>query len=205
MFILLLLIGFIQTAGPIPNTKPGHQLGNPSAPISFELFVDLHCIDTADMFPNFLEAIEQKISGKKIKDSVDITIHQFPLPYHRNSFYASQMAYFIHQKHPESYLDYCLLQMKYLDKYNRANDSTAEEIQNWLQQDATKAIKHFDPEVQTVFSNSQYDWQTRVAWKYAISRGVYGTPIAFINRVVLDELPESVEGLVKMFQPYVKA
>ena len=45
----------------------------------------------------------------------------------------------------------------------------------------------------TVDDKYESNWETRVFWKYAASKGVSGTPTAFINGVMLDNLPSTVD------------
>ena len=45
----------------------------------------------------------------------------------------------------------------------------------------------------TVNDKYESNWETRVFWKYAASKGVSGTPTAFINGVMLDNLPSTVD------------
>ena len=42
------------------------------------------------------------------------------------------------------------------------------------------------------------DWETREMWKYAASKGVSGTPVAFVNGVKLDNTPFTVEGWMEV-------
>ena len=44
------------------------------------------------------------------------------------------------------------------------------------------------------------DEMTRANWKYGTSNGVYGTPAAFVNGVMLDEFPADAEAWKKLFQ-----
>ena len=37
------------------------------------------------------------------------------------------------------------------------------------------------------------DWRTRENWKYGTSIGVAGTPWGFVNGVMLDSFPQSVQ------------
>ncbi len=41
-----------------------------------------------------------------------------------------------------------------------------------------------DPQIDDLFKNSQLEQDTRVEYKYGITRGVYGTPFMAVNGVI---------------------
>ena len=58
----------------------------------------------------------------------------------------------------------------------------------------------------TGYGGTAMDAQTRVAWKYACSRGVTGTPVFFVNGVpVAADAEWTVEQWVNVIDPLVKA
>ena len=202
-FFLVVLVSVVSASAPIPKKTPGFQIGAINSQSRFELFIDLHCSACQEFFPIFLAALDSEIKGKKLKELLDVTLHVFPLPYHLNSFYASQMAFFIQKKYPERYVDYLRLQLQKEGKYNSSTDVSANVVQSWLQEDAKTVIGKDDPEIKIVFERDEFNIECRVAWKYAITRGVLGTPTAFINGVAVSNLPFKVEELAALLGKYV--
>ena len=91
LFIVILsgsCISILAIPIPIQKPEPGTRYDQNSvgAQVKLEVFVDLHCSDSAAVWPE-LKAIYQSYG----RDKVDLIIHQFPLPYHQYAYIASQV------------------------------------------------------------------------------------------------------------------
>ena len=85
-FVLAVVyFGIIFAQVPIPSRPDGYGVGGPAdAHVVVEMFLDPLCPGCKASWPTILQLI--KAYGTKIH----FRIHTFPLPYHTNSFLASQ-------------------------------------------------------------------------------------------------------------------
>ena len=75
---------------PKPQGIPIKKLDNPK--VRIDLWEDVLCSACAqfdDAFSNYF--LKQTYNGKPIWETVEIWIHQFPLPYHHNAFFATKI------------------------------------------------------------------------------------------------------------------
>lgn len=63
-------------------------------------------------------------------------------------------------------------------------------------EDVKNATGVDDDVVKTLFNNVKYEIAMRYSNKYGITRGVYGTPILFLNEVMLDREFNSAKEFV---------
>lgn len=97
--LLLSLIVFgVYGQIPIPRREVGFVYGSAKrdAPIHLDFYIDLICPDSQLAFPTML-----KIADFYGPEVLVLNTHLFPLPYHRNGFYAAKVC--ISVQKPEVY------------------------------------------------------------------------------------------------------
>ncbi|CAF4763535.1 unnamed protein product, partial [Rotaria sp. Silwood2] len=85
VILAVVYTGFISAQVPIPSRPDGYGVGGPAdAHVVVEMFFDPLCPGCKASWPTVLQLIQAY--GTRIH----VRIHTFPLPYHTNSFVASQ-------------------------------------------------------------------------------------------------------------------
>lgn len=145
--------------------------------------MDFLCPDCAQAFPTLISLAEM------YDLSLKITIHPFPLPYHRNAFLASKAAHVVGESGSASYFSYAALLWQNLDELSgdRADNLNVTSVINRLGELASKWVA--PSEFLTAMQNPAFEAGARIAWKYACSRGIYGTPTYYLNGVYLSASP----------------
>ena len=74
---------------PIPSREVGfvYKNGAADAPIKLDIYIDLICPDSQEALPHVLE-----VANYYGPDNLRLRTHLFPLPYHRNGFYAAKVG-----------------------------------------------------------------------------------------------------------------
>jgi 2-hydroxychromene-2-carboxylate isomerase len=189
MKIFLLLLSFCLLSEclkspPLPNSYPGHVLGNPANQILFEVYFDHQCPDSKASWP-----VVQQVA-QAYPNQVYVIVHMFPLPYHHNAFYATQAGLAIQAKTNASNW------FKWLDVYFKnqdlfTNDATQDMTPNQVIASMAKLAVPLGISSQDFINGMTYgndfDAQSRIEWKYATTRGVYGTPLFFINGIFVTD------------------
>lgn len=108
------------------------------------------------------------------------------------------------QNYPKVVLEFMENQFQQLSFYNQSLDKTALEIQAKLISDVKNIIQTQDERVDQIFSNQDLDQDTRLSWKYGTTRGVYGTPLLFLNEVILEESYSKQSQLLSLIKDLLK-
>jgi len=165
---------------PIPNNYPGHNRGNATAPILFELFYDHLCPDSLASWP----VIKQVFNA--FPGQIHLIVHIFPLPYHRNAFYAAQGGLAIEDmKGEDAWFQW--MELLFANQANFYNDATADMTSNdvialYAKYAVTLGVSKADF-INGMQYGNPYDSTARTNWKFATTRSVYGTPEFFLNGV----------------------
>lgn len=167
------LLGFASAQAPIPNHPDGYGVGGPAdAHASIDMFLDPLCPDCKATWPIVLQVIQYY--GTKIH----FRFHTFPLPYHNNGFFAAQGVHVIAN-----------VTNRNIDAIYKYTTKVFENQQMWYN-DATKnmtivqvvdslatfaAQQGFATKAQFLqgMNSDDINFETRVSWKYACSRGNY--------------------------------
>lgn len=153
-----------------------------------EGFYDLQCPNCKASFP----AIKQLAKRLEASGRLRITIHTFPLPYHRNAYLAAQAA---HGLGDSADPKVATLVWKWFDAYfdaqdDFANAATADaseaQVKTRLVALANRSGLPGDA-VAASLDSRDADLALRVSWKYACSRAVFGTPTYMVNGVPIAE------------------
>jgi len=188
LWLGFLLLGFTHGGPPLPTGNlRGHHKGDPAAPIQLEFVFDHLCPDSAQAAPT-LDALLQHYSTQRM----NLIVHTFPLPYHRNAFLAHQANRVIDA------LSGDVAWWAFYDVMWTKQDQFADLVTlNSTQRDMWEAYSVVAQAVgvspSSFIPRMNYsdptDYDARTEWKYSASRGVYGTPTFFVNGVELDADP----------------
>ncbi|KAK6184470.1 hypothetical protein SNE40_006938 [Patella caerulea] len=170
---------------PIPNRPLGfvYNCSCENAPIKLTVFMEVFCPDSRETHPHLLEVADYYGPQK-----LQLTYHMFPLPYHIRGFHGTKALYVV---------DLVTNGTKTFDFYNRLlqnlNLLSTTNTMNMTTDDSIDIMAGFAEDYgvpksrfMSLMSNSDVEHITRVAWKYACTRGVAGTPIHFINDIAID-------------------
>jgi len=185
LFIFFTLALFTLTIAQPPITKykdgNGYSIGDSSAPVVLETFFDHLCPYSASAWP-----IMQKVQAHYTTSKLRFVLHMFPLPYHHNAFYASKAAVVVELYSAGNFWKWLNLIFMHQDDFSGAATAnlTSNQVLNLYAQYAQQlgvTSKYF----LNGMADSDLEMFTRAAWKYACSRGAYGTPLFILNGVVL--------------------
>lgn len=147
--------------------------------ILIEAFFDPVCPDSRDAWPPLKQAIHHYPDS-----SISLIVHTFPLPYHDNAFVTSRALHIVDKINSSA--TYSLLEVFFNDQERFYSDQTFNNsrasVVNQVTQVAGKVVGKKDlSAIRSGFLDSKTDHATRSSFKYACSRGVYGTPFFFVN------------------------
>jgi len=188
------MVSLVLVAGqtPIPPRPDGYPSGSPSAPVVLEAFFDLLCPDSKASWPTIQQVIQHYGS-----ENLYFIFHTFPLPYHTFSFIANQgmhvLAHLTNNSNKAVY-DFASLMFGQQEMYYNANtmNSSTTDVVNSMATLVASQLKGIITKEQFLagIADVNINYETRVSWKYACSRGqVTGTPTFLINGVFIDASP----------------
>ncbi|ETW06777.1 hypothetical protein H310_02934, partial [Aphanomyces invadans] len=172
MMLALLLPALLVVVAqvPVPASPPGYTIGNGSAEASvqLEVFVDLLCPYSKDAF-GALKRLVHHASPSRFR----LRVHPFPLPYHHQAYSVAQASETIHLATKRHNFD------------GQANVTA--QLAQLAHQTFPRLTSEQWEDGMSGHGGTARDSDMRVAWKYACSRGVTGTPTFFLNDVVVDD------------------
>lgn len=201
--LLVLFVGILEFSFAQPPVPKKSQSGFPykanheDAKVVIDFFVDLTCPDSKAAYPVMKQVAE--FYG----DDVNLKTFMFPLPYHRSSYLACQGAFAFDSFN--SKLTYNWINHIFDHQSTLYNGATAnlgdDEILGILRSFAESlGMKSDDFTKRFVLASGDI----RVQWKYGCTRGVYGTPMAFVNGVDVNMKRNwSFEDWVKVIGPLI--
>jgi len=173
---------------PIPTRPDGYALGKAAAtaPIVLDAFYDLLCPDSAASWPTIKQVVAAYPSD------LYFLLHTFPLPYHTNSFIANQGLHVIdHTSHHNTTALLTYTDLLFNIQASYYNAATANSTINSVIASLAAAVQAAGLLSSTAFikgiADTDINYETRVSWKYACSRGaVTGTPTFLLNGVFVN-------------------
>ena len=171
ILLTIVFVAFATAQVPIPSRPDGYGVGGPAdAHVVVEMFLDPLCPGCKAAWPTVLQVIQAY--GTRIH----VRIHTFPLPYHTNSFVASQGLHVVANVTNQN-----------LDTIFQYATKVFDNQQIWYN-DATKtmtmpqvvdSLAAFVDRVGLVpkakfadgMASVDLNGETRISWKYACSRG----------------------------------
>lgn len=185
MLVLFLFTVSAQQLTPIPSPKDGFMLGPSGSNYTLDVFYDHLCIDSANDYPGLMQYWQAN------QGWLGMNIHIFPLPYHSFSFVVAQAGRYIQTNYPSKFLDYMTYMFGHLNIIltNSKNwDFTT--LNNKIAQYTQQATGVSYTEVLNALYDDDYNWSSRVSWKYATSRLIFGTPQYLLNGVFVPDASE---------------
>jgi len=190
LFVALTILHASLAQIPIPNRYDGFSQGDPSSPILFEAFFDLLCPDCAAAWPNIKQVLAY-YNQPNTPSNLRFYLHTFPLPYHRNAYFAAQGLHVIGDQASSSIWPY--VDLMFTNQAQFWNPPTADETADEVISDMASLVQKGINFPQNAFisglNNDSYDGSTRISWKYGCSRGVSGTPFFFLNGILIQADP----------------
>jgi protein-disulfide isomerase len=187
---------------PVDYTEPGIQYKpGPTQPkVLLEIFIELNCPYSEAGLP-----VVQQVADHYGSSQLDLTVHQLPLPYHRNGFLSTQGLYLINANLPETTFDYIEAVLAKNSDFSTANtfNKTEAEVLDMLADIAVDATG-----VDKTFFTSEignYRTQTVNAWKYAVKRNQAGTPGYSVNGVDLVGESPTFDDWIAFLDPIINA
>jgi len=145
-----------------------------------KLFFDHLCPDSLAAWPVIQEVL------KNYGSDLYFILHIFPLPYHRNAFFAAQGGLVVESlSNNSTWWQWLDLIFANQDQYTTPNtqNATGDEIIQMLTNNAVSLGISKTNFGYGMEYGGEADEDARINWKYATTRGVYGTPIFFLNGV----------------------
>lgn len=204
MRALALLFAAAVLATPPPPRTPGFQVGNPLAKSQLDLFLDPHCPASKEFWEFARKAMGSLVEERPLWELLGVRVHFQPLPYHQSAFLALRVFKLIERKAWGKFTDFLDLMFAKIPDYTvGALTKTQDQVKAELIADAVKAVGASTPELVKVFETPEWEQEARLAFKYAAFRGVTGTPFLFVNGVLVEDTPETVEEFVKFLARFV--
>ncbi|KAK6189905.1 hypothetical protein SNE40_001875 [Patella caerulea] len=182
------LVSVVYGQIPIPTREVGYvyKNGSDSAPVHLDAFLDLICPYSKQALPTLMQVAE--MYGPK---QLQLTVHLFPLPYHRNSFYATKGAHAISSL-TQGNLTFDWINLVYKNMPALVNSATHQFSEDQMKTKFSNLASKLGlyPELFIpLLDDPHIEEDTRVAWKYACTRGVAGTPTFMVNDVLVGGSP----------------
>mmetsp|Transcript_19588 Transcript_19588/g.35952 ORF Transcript_19588/g.35952 Transcript_19588/m.35952 type:complete len:207 (-) Transcript_19588:20-640(-) len=175
---------------PIPTAgQYGFVLGPQNATYTLDVYYDHLCSGSAQAFPGLLQYFLDNSSWLRVK------IHIFPLPYHHFAFEVAEAGRYIQDNYPDRFVNFTSFFFDNQDTY--LSDALAWNYNQtlWrLSNDTQTATGVSSSEVFSALLDSSNNWNTRVAWKFATSNGITGTPQYQVNGVWAPDASDNVSA-----------
>ncbi|KAL9276381.1 hypothetical protein ACSQ67_026077 [Phaseolus vulgaris] len=158
--------------------------------VLIEAFYDPVCPDSRDSWPSLKQALHHYGSR------VSLLLHLLPLPYHDNAFVTSRALHIVSNLNASATFPLLEWFFKHQEKFygahtrNLSRASIVEEVVK----SATQVLgSSYYNAIKNAFNDTNTDYQTRVSFKYAASRGVYGTPFFYVNGFLLPDTGAAID------------
>ena len=159
--------------------------------IRIDIFEDLLWSDCKSFDPALKEFLNSHTEdGTQMTDYVQAVFHMFPLPYHHNSFFVTQLVPFVYDINKKNedvfrYTEFILKNQK--EFLSRASNLTEPEVQQKICKLASKELGMFTfEEWLEAFKNRDYKVNAVLQWKYSAHQGIDATPLVFYNGLEVD-------------------
>lgn len=186
-FIIGLCLAFValsQNIPPIPSFPDGFAQGPPvTTNYTLDVFFDHLCPYSAAAFPGLY------LYWYNNQSWLRMVIHILPLPYHYYAFDVGRAGRYIQSNYNATlfseYLNWMFQhQTKYLDAAQYWNQT---QLYYYISGDTETATGVNATLVEAALNDSTYDYSLRLSWKYAMTKGITGTPTYMVNGVLVPE------------------
>jgi hypothetical protein len=183
-----------------PTALPSHF--DPQHIVVIDAFLDLMCPYSKASYPTITQLPSQYPSG-----TVLLKISLFPLPFHRNAFYAAQAAQVVYNNFVDNVTDEIQAEKNWRKVYDFSSAFFA--VQDSFTNVATRNITADEilAKIARIVESStgmtqenalvglqygtDFDHYARAQWHYGVSRAVPGTPSFFVNGILAEEADSS--------------
>ena len=178
---------------PIPQRPSGVLLGDPAADVTIDVFVDMQCPHSRNIWPTLLGVMEHYKES-----SVSLKVHLITLSNHRQAWDMSLGLFALADGDAQTFYDFASLLYDSQDEFYNAQfkHKTHEDLRQLI---ADKAESHsmIDREkfLQRMSDGDIYTL-ARTPIRYAATKSVWATPTVFINNgsnVPVDHLSSLVD------------
>ncbi|KAG7971603.1 hypothetical protein I3843_07G142800 [Carya illinoinensis] len=152
--------------------------------IVIDAFLDPVCPASRDSWPPLKQAVQHY--GPR----VGLTVHLFPLPYHDNAFVASRALHIVNRLNTSATFDLLEGFFKHQENFYNSptrNMSRVSVVHHLAMFTAQVIGNSYHNAIHSGFDDHKSGHKARISFKYAASRGVYGTPSFFINGFFLPD------------------
>ena len=148
---------------------------NPNAKLLLEMWGDPLCPGCAEDWGTMMQVAAHN-------DTVDFVFHPFPLPYHRNSFFAAMGTYAAEQLKPGSFALWVSTVYHNIDKYEdeATRQLSAEDVISMYAKTAA-SIGFDEAEFRSKLSDSAINRKVRTQFDQGAVRRISGTPMFRLN------------------------
>ncbi|XP_065880228.1 uncharacterized protein [Euphorbia lathyris] len=172
--------------------------------ILIEAFFDPVCPDSRDSWPPLKQILHHYGSR------TSFLLHLLPLPYHDNAFVTSRALHIANSLNASSTFPLLERFFKYQERFYNAqtrNLSRVSVVKKIVKFAAHEVGNSYYSAIESGFNDRRTDLKTRVSFKFSASRGVYGTPMFYVNGFVLPDAgsPLDYNGWRKIIDPLVHA
>ncbi|XP_028059018.1 uncharacterized protein LOC114262808 [Camellia sinensis] len=178
---LFFFFAIVRAQVTIPARLDGFVYKNGSFSVDsimIEAFFDPVCPDSRDAWPPLKQILHH------YGDRLSLIVHPFALPYHDNAFVSSRALHIVNKLKISATYDLLELFFKHQEEfYNQPtfNMSKASIVSRIVNMATEAAGNSYYSAIAAGFTDRNTDLMTRVSFKYGCSRGVFGTPIFFVN------------------------
>ncbi|KAL0487459.1 Sipa1l2 [Acrasis kona] len=195
LLIVLLSLAIVNAilplSPPVPKYEHAVRFGNAKSKNVFEIYIDLSCPNCKSFWNNVLLKL---INVPSIKDKVAFEVRHIALPYHTSSFELNKALLVVARNVTEDKVDkvkFDFVKEVLLNQdaiYNEPLlDVTTRDLPSIIHD---KYISKVNPNLAKedflkIMSDRSLWEEARATFKYAASRGVFGTPTILINGVTI--------------------
>ena len=205
--ILLTITLISQCSSLLIPKLPGYTLSENNSSLQVEVFLDPHCQDSSNFWTNFQDVLNQNISQEKtILDLISLKLHMFGLPYHHNSYLACKMLNYFEAKSPNEYICFLDAMFTRRDYFNSGLTShSIVFIQDKIISYGKGCLNKEDPNIESVYSNSDIDLKARYDYKYASKKGIFSYPTILVNGFEQDLSGMNTDQIYDFFKDLIKS
>ncbi|XP_078363387.1 uncharacterized protein LOC144647455 [Oculina patagonica] len=169
---------------PLPKRPSGfvYNSGKSSAPVHLSAFLDLTCGDSQQAWP-----VIKKLAKSYGPEKLRVTVNFFALAYFYHAFISLKSVYIVASYNSTlvfPWVDTVFEHRDYIKNSANSSQMSRMEIAEFIEQLADKAGIPSSV-MRDGLSSWELEWQARLAWKYACSKLVMGTPTFYINDVFI--------------------
>ncbi|CAI2366465.1 unnamed protein product [Moneuplotes crassus] len=203
---LILLISVFALAQDTYSDGYGY-IPSPDQFIRVDVYEDLLCSDCSPFHKSFVEYLGTTTdSGDLITKYVYAVFHFFPLPYHHNSFFVSQLIPFVYdlRGRTEDVLTYADYILKNQRNFGQGSENLSEfGVQQKICNETSTDLSDLDfdySQCMISFRNKEYIKETVIQWKQGAHDGISETPTVFVNALEIPA-PTTVKEWQDLLNP----